>query len=47
MPKLIQGGGLSLNKEKIASSEMMIDAGMLLYRENIFWYRKERKIISL
>ena len=28
--KLIQGGGLSLNKEKITSPEMMIDAGMLI-----------------
>jgi len=28
--KLIQGGGLSLNKEKVVSAEMMVDRSMLL-----------------
>ena len=43
--KLVQNGGISINRKKVEQAQLTIDRSLLLYIKNICWCRKESVII--
>ncbi len=43
---MIQGGGLSINKEKVTETDFLLSKEHLLLDDKYIWYKKARRTTS-